>query len=138
MHQQLLVRIALQLRLLIKPLTPRLLHHFRATSRFTFVQRVDCAEVDLLVYVVLQRGRDVVGMVVNGTLGVVVAVVLVFIMAVRHGCSKVWSFRWRAARNGRFHMLVLVVFGKKIGELTTAKLTAGHDRHRHRHRLWNT
>jgi hypothetical protein len=88
MHQQLLVRITLQLRLLIQPLAPRLLHHFRATPRFTLVQRVDCAEVDLLVYVVLQRGREIVGMVVSGALGVVVAVVLVFIVAVRHGCFR--------------------------------------------------
>jgi hypothetical protein len=82
MHQQLLVRIALQLRLLIQPLAPRLLHHFRATSRFALVQCIDCAEVDLLVYVVLQRGRDVVGVVVSGAFGVIMAVVLVFIMAV--------------------------------------------------------
>ena len=86
MHQQLLVRVALQFRLLIKSLGPRLLNHFCAASRLALVQRVDRAEVDLLVYVVLQRGREIVGVVVGCSLGVVVAMMLVFIVTVRHCC----------------------------------------------------
>lgn len=111
-HQQLLVRIALQLRLLVQSLTPGLLHHFRATTRIAFVQRINCAEVDLLVYVVLQCGREIVGVVVGSALGVVVPVMLVFVMAVRHGWYVVWCLRWRPAENGGIHMLLLVVFGR--------------------------
>lgn len=82
MHQQLLVRVALQFRLLVQSLGPRLLHHFRAAPRLTLVQCVDRAEVDLLVDVVLQRWSEIVRVVVGRALGVVVAVVLMFIVAV--------------------------------------------------------
>lgn len=82
MHQQLLVRIALQFRLIVQSLRPRLLHHFRAASGFTLIQCVDRAEVDLLVDVVLQRRSEIVRMVVGRAFGVIVAVVLVFIVAV--------------------------------------------------------
>jgi hypothetical protein len=86
-HEQLLVRIALQLRLLVQPFAPSLLHDLGAAPRLALVQRVDSAEVDLLVDVVLQRGRDIVGMVVGCSLGVVVTMVFVFVVAVRHCCG---------------------------------------------------
>lgn len=81
-HEQLLICIALQLRLFIKPLAPRFLHDFRSAPRLALVQRVDGAEVDLLVDVVLQRGCEIVGMVVGRSLGVIVAVMFVLIVTV--------------------------------------------------------
>jgi hypothetical protein len=83
-HEQLLVCVALQFRLLVQPFAPSFLHDLCAAPGFALVQRVDGAEVDLLVYVVLQRGRDVVAMVVGCSLGVVVTMAFVFVVTVRH------------------------------------------------------
>ena len=82
MHQQLLVRITLQFGLLVQSLSPCLLYDLCTASRFALVQCIDRAKVDLLVDVVLQRRSEIVRVVVGRTLGVVVAVVLMFIVAV--------------------------------------------------------
>lgn len=90
MHKQLLVCIALQFWLRIESLRPRLLHDLRATSRLALIQRVDCAEVDLLIDLVLQCRCKVVCVVVCRAFGVDVAVMVVLIMAMRHGlCNGV-------------------------------------------------
>jgi len=83
-HQQLLVRIAAEFRFSVKPLCPCLLHYPRPRSRLRLVQRVDGGEVDLLVDVVVQRRRDVVGVVMSGALRMVVTVMAMLVVAVRH------------------------------------------------------
>jgi hypothetical protein len=72
----------LQFRLLVQSLGPRLLHNLRTATRLALVQCVDGAKVNLLVNVVLQRRSEIVCVVMGGALGVVVAVVIVFIVAV--------------------------------------------------------
>lgn len=84
MHEELLVGVTLQLRFGLQSLSPCLLHDLAACSRLGFIQRVDGGEVNLLVDVVLERGREVVGVIVCGALGVIVAMMVVFIVTVGH------------------------------------------------------
>jgi len=101
MHQQLLIRIALQLGLGVQSFGPCLLHDLRAGPRLGFVERVDGAEVDLFVDVVLERRGQVIRVIVRRALGVVVAVMAAFVVAVRHagyggrsvyaGQQRVWQ-----------------------------------------------
>lgn len=98
MHEQLLIRVALQLRLSIQPLIPCFLDDFGTAARVTLIERVDCTEVDLLIYVVLESWGQVVGMIVGGSLRVVVTVVPVFVVAMRHDVGDVirtWADKQR-------------------------------------------
>lgn len=65
-HEQLLVGIALELWLGFELFNPCLLDNLRPGLRLALIQCGDCAEVDLLVNVVLQRGRQVISVVVSG------------------------------------------------------------------------
>jgi hypothetical protein len=84
MHEQLFICVAFELWLCTQPFLPCFLHDLGAAARVTFVQRVDCAKVNLRVYVILERWRQVVGMIVRGALTVVVPVVIVLVVAMRH------------------------------------------------------
>lgn len=76
-HEQLLIRVALQLRLRIHTLVPSLLDDGHARARRAFVQRFDLVELDLPVEICLEGGRDVVRMVV-----VVVVIAMIVVMTV--------------------------------------------------------
>lgn len=74
MHEQLLISIALQLRLILQPLCPCLLRNSTAGMRHGFVERREAVKGYVLIEAVLQGGGDVVRMVV-GAIIVGVAVV---------------------------------------------------------------
>lgn len=84
MHQQLFIGVALELRLRTESFIPWLLYDLRAGSRIGFVQRVDCGEVDLFVYVVLKGGGEIVSVVVCGAFGMIVTVVVVLVVTMGH------------------------------------------------------
>lgn len=89
MHQQLLVSVTLELRIRVESFRPWFLHYSRTRLRVSLIQCVDRGEVDLFVYVVLESGCEVVCVVMRGAFGMVMAVMVVFIMAVRHVGSVV-------------------------------------------------
>ena len=76
MHEQLLICITLQFWLRIESFRPCLLYNFGTTARLALIQRVDCAEVDLLVDLVLHSRREVVRVVVGSAFRVVVTIVV--------------------------------------------------------------
>ena len=85
MHKYLFVCVAFQFRLGIQSLGPCLLHYSTAGRRSSFIECVDGREVNLFVYVVLERRRNVICVIV---IVVAMAVVVVsFIVAVRHVCG---------------------------------------------------
>ncbi len=71
-NQQLLISITLQLRHLLHPFRPRLLHDRLAGAGGGFVVRHDVVEGDVLVEGILEGGRDVVAVVVVAVLVVAV------------------------------------------------------------------
>lgn len=86
-HQKLLVGVRGKLWLGIQALVPRLLAYFAPHPRNRLVQSVDGAEINLLVYVVLQRRSDIIRVVVSTVVMAVtmtVAVARVFIVTMRH------------------------------------------------------
>ena len=84
-HEELLVCAAFQLGCGIEALRPGLLADCAAAVGFIFVEGDELAEVDLFVEEVLERGGDVVGVVVF----VVVVLVVAVRVVVRHGCGCV-------------------------------------------------
>lgn len=65
MHNQLLISITLALGLLLQPLRPRLLANGLPGPRLGLVERGDAVEVDMLVERVLERGRNVIGVIMG-------------------------------------------------------------------------
>ena len=83
-HQQLLICVAAELGLRAEAVSPGLLYDLGARARLAFVQGKNRGEVDLFVDVVLDGGGEVIGMVMRSAFGVIVAMVIVFVVAVRH------------------------------------------------------
>lgn len=101
-HEDLLVGEALQLGSRVQPLRPRFLADAATLVRFILVQRAQSAEVDLLVQQVLERGYDIIVVIMNvivglGVLFVVVVMALwALLWALRHG-SGVGDLCWRGS-----------------------------------------
>lgn len=84
-HEELLVGEALQFRGGIEALGPGFLDDAQALVGFIFVESAEAREVDLLVEEVLQRGDDVVRVVVDVVVGFGVLLVVVVVVVVGHG-----------------------------------------------------
>ena len=84
-----LVGIAAEFRVGIQSLVPTLLADFASRARSALVQRVDGVKVDLAVEAVLQSRCDIICVIVGTVaMAVVVAVALVFVVAVRHDAGS--------------------------------------------------
>ena len=94
-HQQLrIVGVRHQLGLGLQPAGPALFHNGPARGRYGLVEGPDLVKVDLRVEVCLQRGREVVGVIMAVAVAFMVVVVIVIVvvgMRARHG---IWSLEY--------------------------------------------